>query len=118
MKTTPARIPLPNGRSYDQFRFVLQWGRTLNPGFGEQMFTIHGLWPEDSTPGASYLLRCQSIRFDEALVKDLVPKMNYIWANAIGTNIWLWTHEYEEHGTCCELSQRAYFEAFYQAGLL
>lgn len=68
-------------------------------------FVVHGLWPQYERGFPSY---CQvpAPRLDRAIVGsmlDLMPSPRLIF------------HEWDQHGTCSGLSQRAYFEAVRKA---
>jgi len=93
------------GTDFDYFVFTMTWPGTFcedkkcvkDPPF----FTIHGLWPNYSD-GTWPAFCNSSYPFNEKEIEDLVPRMNQVWPEVLSThNVdWLWTHEWEKHGTC------------------
>ncbi|KAL0014071.1 hypothetical protein SO802_001140 [Lithocarpus litseifolius] len=99
---------------YDYFQLVLQWPPTVCRGPCtrpvQQNFTIHGLWPSDSTmPG--HPINCTGSQFDATLIKDLTPSLDKFWPNLTGDNEYFWRNQWESHGTCSEdtFNEHGYF---------
>ncbi|VEU21764.1 DEKNAAC102373 [Brettanomyces naardenensis] len=70
------------------------------------MFTLHGLWP-DNCDGSyeqfcDYSSTISSARriLEEAGEGNLLDKMNRFWKNFNGDDDYLWVHEFNKHGTC------------------
>lgn len=89
---------------------------------------IHGLWPDYVTPG-KYPSFCTSSAYSADAIESINPQLNQKWPNLIFvpqserasrngaiTDVMLWRHEWEKHGTCAVLcddaitSQKVYFE--------
>ncbi|KAF9593257.1 hypothetical protein IFM89_021013 [Coptis chinensis] len=108
---------LPNKRTTDHFLLALQWGPSMAPRrpgapANPAMYTIHGLWPGDSTNPVP-LANCDTILKDHFDVKNLQPRMTDMqkyWPSLTSrTDEWFWEHEWDKHGTCSGLSQLEYF---------
>ncbi|ODV84190.1 hypothetical protein CANARDRAFT_8867 [[Candida] arabinofermentans NRRL YB-2248] len=72
----------------------------------DDMFTLHGLWPdlcngqyEQFCDDSSNIDSAQAVleSFGET---ELLEKMNRVWKNFNGHDDDLWTHEFNKHGTC------------------
>ncbi|KAL4607700.1 hypothetical protein ACB092_09G193900 [Castanea dentata] len=99
---------------YDYFQLVLQWPPTVCHGTCtrpvQQNFTIHGLWPSNSTK-PELPINCSPSPFNPALIKDLKPRLDKCWPNLTGENEDFWKNQWETHGTCSEdtYSEHGYF---------
>ncbi|MCR9136237.1 MAG: T2 family ribonuclease [Alphaproteobacteria bacterium] len=89
---------------------------------------IHGLWPDYVTPG-KYPSFCTATPYSAEAVASITPQLKQKWPNLIFvpesdraskdvviTDVMLWQHEWEKHGTCALLcddvitSQDVYFQ--------
>ena len=73
--------------------------------YNSSKFTIHGLWPNYAEPGKWPAFCNSSYPFNEKEIEDLLPEMDENWPDMLNKqgsqkSIWLWTHEWEKHGTC------------------
>uniref|UniRef100_A0A0E0AN17 Uncharacterized protein n=1 Tax=Oryza glumipatula TaxID=40148 RepID=A0A0E0AN17_9ORYZ len=106
---------------FDFMYFVQQWAPSYcstapheceyEPRPPPNNFTIRGLWPSYEEWRPEY---CNiSDRLDPGQIEDLVNPLNQSWPSLLRneTNLELWSHEWEKHGTCSNLSQHGYFAA-------
>jgi ribonuclease T2 len=76
-------------------------------------FTLHGLWEQYYDSG--YPSYCSNEKFNENVPEEIgLSTMVEYWPNVKETEGSenyddFWAHEWEKHGTCCELSQEKYF---------
>ena len=90
--------------NYDYFLFTQVWppswtNKPLPPEIN--YFTIHGIWPNDWN--GKYPEFCnRSDPFNPALIKYLVPILQYVWIDYQNfSSEHFWKHEWNKHGTCC-----------------
>ncbi|CDK30067.1 unnamed protein product [Kuraishia capsulata CBS 1993] len=92
----------------------------LPPVGPDDMFTLHGLWPDNCD--GSYEQFChnsETIQSGKKILEafgeyDLLEKMNRIWKNFNGDDDSLWVHEFNKHGTCMTtLSPSCYDQSNY-----
>ena len=91
-------------------------------------WVVHGLWPDYNTPG-TYPSFCQPPSYSDSENAAIATELAQKWPNLIFvptdktatdkdaiTNRGLWKHEWNKHGTCAELcdkaitSQKQYFQ--------
>mmetsp|Transcript_55994 Transcript_55994/g.131037 ORF Transcript_55994/g.131037 Transcript_55994/m.131037 type:complete len:479 (+) Transcript_55994:43-1479(+) len=71
---------------------------------GSKRWTLHGLWPE-------WTNYCEGPAFDQSLLPN-ETLMDEAWPSCPEygeSNVDFWTHEWEKHGRCTSLDQKAYF---------
>lgn len=78
-----------------------------DPAIGpEDLFTIHGLWPNKCKGGYDQFCnpgwKISDARkvLEEAGENELIKEMERIWKDLSGTDSDLWLHEFNKHGTC------------------
>ncbi|KAH7306431.1 hypothetical protein KP509_22G011400 [Ceratopteris richardii] len=107
---------------FDFFYFVQQWPgsycdlkqKCCYPVTGKPAadFSIHGLWPNYND--GSYPSNCAGSSYDSTGISDLKDQLQRYWDTLScpsGDGDKFWSHEWEKHGTCSGLDQRAYFES-------
>ncbi|CAN6581827.1 unnamed protein product [Malus baccata var. baccata] len=106
---------------YQFLKFTQQWPKAVNESSQLTNFTIHGcghqMLPYECCVAKEKNLikaRCVSI-FLTWMPHHLEKKLNTSWPNVKnGTDMDLWRHEYNHHGTCCEdtfkYNQTKYFD--------
>lgn len=119
-KAHQTQTDTPVDVDYDYFVFTMTWPGT----FCEEkhckqtpnLFTIHGLWPNYAN--GSWPAFCNpSYPFTEKEITDLLPQMNMVWPDVLSDNgdDWLWTHEWDKHGTCAAPLLKNEHEYFFKA---
>jgi len=94
-KLAVTRCVYPGGECYE-----LRFQRCK----GSKAWTLHGLWPE----WGNY---CEGPAFDASRLPNM-SKMDEAWPSCPEygeSNVLFWTHEWEKHGRCSKLEQKAYF---------
>ncbi|CCH43845.1 Ribonuclease [Wickerhamomyces ciferrii] len=74
----------------------------------DDVFTLHGLWPDNCSKDGSYQQNCNSklnVGDVASVLKsfgedELLTKMQTNWKNLGGNDANLWKHEFNKHGTC------------------
>ena len=86
----------------------------------ENIFTIHGLWPDFKRPTPEKYEHCNKGNkieldnlMDDSYYPDLIHNLNKYWVSNNMDNIYFWTHEYNKHGTCYTMkNQKEYIHYF------
>lgn len=99
---------------FDYFTLVFQWPRTFYkshnlPNVPRNIWTIHGFWP--SNDNGNHPRSCQNTAFNYLMINQNVRnRMENMWPNLKkGTNQQFWTTQWQNHGTCSNMSIGNYF---------
>ncbi|KAF3959634.1 hypothetical protein CMV_015568 [Castanea mollissima] len=73
-------------------------------------FTIHGLWPSDTTKYGT--IQCPAGNLNLGSITSLMNRLGLEWPDLNGNNIRFWTCQYKKHGMCSadQLDAYSYFE--------
>jgi len=95
-------------------------GCTNPTNWQQTNLTLHGMWPNYNSQrsGHGWPQCCQSkygSDIDPSVVADLLPALQLYWPNEqdpSGSKLSssLWAHEWNKHGTCSGLPQKAYLQ--------
>ncbi|KAL8518708.1 hypothetical protein ACS0TY_009886 [Phlomoides rotata] len=114
---------LGSSQDFDFFYFVQQWPASYcdtrrsccypTTGKPDDDFSIHGLWPNYDS--GKWPQNCDpESSLEKSEISELISRMEKDWptlACPSGDGMRFWGHEWEKHGTCTSLQQRAYFQA-------
>jgi ribonuclease T2 len=106
-------LSLPCAFAYDFFVFANGWpgstcliadiqhhacNATIQPVEG---FLVHGLWSENND--GTWPQFCNNSQpFDFSLISSLQDDLQHYWPSLYNAPDFLWSHEWEKHGTCAE----------------
>lgn len=86
----------------------------------EDMFTLHGLWPDrcdgqyDQFCDPSMEIRSAREILESHGETELLAKMSEVWKNFNGNDESLWIHEFNKHGTCLSTLKKTCYVGDYK----
>merc|ERR1711907_312387 len=103
----PRELDKTYDADFDYFVYTMTWPGTFceekHCTKEPRYFTVHGLWP--NYENGKWPAFCNSsYPFDENEIEDLLPVMNERWPDVLSSHEgdWLWSHEWDKHGTCAK----------------
>lgn len=83
---------------------MINWIFALSLCAGSYYYTIHGLWNTQTY--------CYGKPFNKTALNPIAGDLKKAWRSCPGfnhTNSWLWSHEWNKHGKCFNITQLEYF---------